>query len=128
MAGDLLDYWVRLIKTIFPANAWIDSRFYNNNYLIQIDWRLENDPEHPNKRSKRIEILIKEGFIEDYLNENTKGRESTDAMLASCICERFNHFKAYDDTYSVQHAAPERWLIPRHAFRDKLSLNAAPGI
>ena len=100
---------------------WIASRFYNDGHLIQIDWKLENDPKHPNKRSRKIEIIIKEGFIEDYLNENKKDRELSDAMLKNLICERFNHFNPDDDTCAVQYASTERWLIPRHVFNSAAS-------
>jgi hypothetical protein len=123
MADDLLDYWVGLIKTIFPANAWISSRFSNNGHLIQIDWKLENDPKYPNKRSKKIEIIIKEDSIEDYLNKNKKDRELSDAILKELICERFHHFNPDDDTYSAQFGSTERWLIPKHVFTAKPPLN-----
>jgi hypothetical protein len=116
MADDLLDYWTRLIKTIFPENAWIDARFHKDDYLIQIDWKLGNDPKQPKKRSKKIEIIIKENFIEDYLNESKIDRELTDAMLKNHICERFNHFNPDDDTGTIRYASAERWLISRHVF------------
>ena len=126
MAGDLLDYWVKLIETIFPANAWIASRFYNDDYSIQVDWKLENDSKHPNRRSRKIEIIIKEGFIEDYLDENKNDRESSDAMLKNFVRERFNHFNL-DDASPIAHGPMERWLIARHAFRGKPPLSAYPG-
>jgi len=92
MAEDLLDYWVRLIKTIFPATARINSRFSNNDHLIQIDWKLQNDSENPTKSSKKIEIIIKERTIEDYLDKNKKDRELSDIILKEFICEQYNHF------------------------------------
>jgi hypothetical protein len=127
MTEDLLDYWVRLIKTIFPENAWITSRFFNNDHLIQIDWKLENDPKNPNKRSKKIEIIIKEGAIEDYLNKNKKDRELSDIMLKEFICERFNHFSSNDDIYATHHVAKENWLISRDVLNRKPSFDILLG-
>jgi hypothetical protein len=120
MAEDLLDYWVRLIKTIFPANAWITSRFSNNDHLIQIDWKLENDSENPNKRSKKIEIIIKEGAIEDYLDKNKKDRELSDILLKEFICERLNHFSSNNDIYATQYVPMEKWLISGDVLNCKL--------
>jgi hypothetical protein len=111
MAEDLLDYWVRLIKTIFPANAWITSRFFNNDHLIQIDWKFQNDSENPTKRSKKIEIIIKEGAIEDYLDRNKKDRELSDIMLKEFICGRYNRFISDNDIHTNQYASTEKWLI-----------------
>ena len=119
MAEDLLDYWVRLIKTIFPANAWITSRFFNNDHLIQIDWKLGNDPNNSNKRSKKIEIIIKEGAIDDYLDKNKRDRELSDIMLKEFICERFKHFSSNNDFYSTQYVPKEKWLISRDVLNCK---------
>jgi hypothetical protein len=113
MTEDLLDYWVRLIKTIFPVNAWITSRFFNNDHLIQIDWKLENDPKNPNKRSKKIEILIKEGAIEFYLDKSKRDRESSDIRLKEFICERYSHLISDNDIHVNQYASTTKWLISR---------------
>jgi hypothetical protein len=124
MAEDLLDYWVRLIKTIFPANAWITSRFFNNDHLIQIDWKFQDDLENPTRRSKKIEIIIKEGAIEDYLDKNKKDRELSDIMLKEFICGRYNHFISDDDIHANQYASSEKWLISRDVIDCKPPLDA----
>jgi len=121
MAEDLLDYWVRLIKTIFPENVWMNSLFSNNDYLIQIDWKLQNDPENPSKRSKRIVIIIKELAINDYLDKNKKDREISDSLLKTFIFERYNHFISDNGLDVNQHASAEKWLISR----DEINLKPA---
>jgi len=119
MAEDLLDYWVRLIKTIFPANAWINSRFSNNDYLIQIDWKLQNDSENPAKRSPKIEIIIKEGAINDYIDKNKEDRDLSDILLKEFICKRYNHSMTDDDMDTRQHASAKAWLISRDVMNCK---------
>ena len=74
MTEDLLDYWLRIIKPLFPTNAWVASRLSGGDHLIQIDWKLENGPHQPNKRSRKIEIIIKEEAIDDYLNKDKNER------------------------------------------------------
>ena len=123
MAEDLLDYWVRLIKTIFPANAWINSRFSNNDHLIQIDWKLQNDSENPTKSSKKIEIIIKERTIEDYLDKNKKDRELSDIILKEFICEQYNHFISDNDIHTNQYASTAKWLISRDVLNCKPSFD-----
>jgi len=123
MAEDLLDYWVRLIKTIFPANAWINSRFSNNDHLIQIDWKLQNNSENPTKRSKKIEIIIKGSAIEDYLDKNKKDRELSDILLKEFICERYNHFISDNDIHTNQYASTETWSISRDVINCKPSFD-----
>ena len=113
MAEDLLDFWVRLITPIFPTNAWIVSRFSKNNHIIQIDWRLGNDPQKPSKRSKTIEITIKEDAIEDYLDKNKLDRELYGILLKNLICERYNHFDPDIDARTSQYIPVEKWLISK---------------
>jgi hypothetical protein len=121
MAEDLLDYWVRLIKTILPANAWINSRFSNNDYLIQIAWKSQNDSEIPTKRSKKVDIIIKERTIEDYLNKNKKDRELSDIILKEFICKQYNHFVSDNDFHINQYASTREWLISRDVLNCKPS-------
>ena len=111
MAEDLLDYWVRLIKTILPANALIHSRFSNNDYLIQIAWMFPNDSENPTKHSRKIDIIIKERIIEGYLDKDKKDRELSDIMLREFIYERYNRFSPDNDICTTQYVPKERWLI-----------------
>ena len=120
MAEDLLDQWVRLIKTIFPAHAWITSRLSNNDHIIQIDWKLGDDPKHPNKRSKKIEIIIKEDAIENYLGKNKEGRELSDILLKEFIHERYNHFSPNNnDNDTAQYVPKEKWLICKNVLTRK---------
>ena len=111
MTEDILDYWTRLIKTIFPENAWITSRFFKNDCLIDIDWKLEGDPENPNKRSKKIEIIIKATTLENYLDKNKKERELSDLMLKEFICKQYKSFSSDYEINTSQYIPKEKWLI-----------------
>lgn len=126
MAEDLLDYWVRLIKKIFPAHAWINSLFSNNDYLIQIDWKFQNDSENPTKRSKGIVIIIKELAINAYLDKNKKDREISDILLEKFICERYNHFISENTIDTNPHASAEKWLISRDVINGKHPFDIPP--
>lgn len=113
MTEDILDYWTRLIKTIFPENAWITSRFFKNDCLIDIDWKLEDDPENTNKRSKKIEIIIKAATLENYLDKDKKERELSDIMLKEFISEQYKHFSSDYEISTSQYVPKEKWLITR---------------
>ena len=113
MAEDLLDYWVRLIKPIFPTNAWIASRLSDGDHLIQIDWRLENDPHQPNKRSRKIQIIIQEEAIDYYLDKNKAERELSDIKMKKWISERYNHFNPDHDAHTSRYVSTDKWRISR---------------
>lgn len=113
MAEDLLDYWVRLIRPVFPAGAWITSCLFKDDHLIQVDWKLKDDLKNPNKRSKKIEIIIKECAIEAYLNKNKEGRELSDILLKEFVCEQYNHLIPDNDLYSTHYMRKEKWSISK---------------
>ncbi len=113
MTKDLLDHWICIIKPLFPTNAWVGSRLSGNDYLIQIDWKLENGPHGQNKRSKKIEIIIKEESIDDYLNKNIDERTLSDIKMKQWISERYDNFSHYQDADTSNVASPDRWRISR---------------
>jgi len=113
MAEDLMDYWVRLIKPIFPTNAWIVSHFSDNDHIIQIDWNIDNDTKRSNKRSKKIQIIIKEDAIDQYLDKNKHDRELYGDTLKQFIGERYNHFNPDNDALTNRSVRTERWLVSK---------------
>jgi hypothetical protein len=123
MTEDILDYWTRLIKTIFPENAWITSRFFKNDCLIDIDWKLKDDPQNPNKRSKKIEIIIKAATLENYLDQDKKERELSDIMLKDYICKQYNLFSSNYEISTSQYVPKEKWLITRDVLNCKPSVD-----
>jgi hypothetical protein len=114
MTEDLLDHWLRIIKPILPANAWVESRLSNDNYIITIDWKLENDPHQPNKRSRKIEIIIKEEVIDDYLNKNKDERALSDIKMKQWISERYNQLTLDHDANTSNPRFPDKWNISKN--------------
>ncbi|MGD1153481.1 MAG: hypothetical protein ABR911_11510 [Syntrophales bacterium] len=113
MAEDLMDYWVRLIKPIFPTNAWIVSQFSDNDHIIQIDWNIDNNTKRSNKRSKKIQIIIKEDAIDQYLDKNKRDRELYGDTLKQFIGERYNHFNPDNDALTNRSVRTEKWLVSK---------------
>ena len=113
MAEDLMDYWVRLIKPIFPTNAWIVSHFSDDDHIIQIDWNLDNNTKWSDKRSKKIQIIIKEDAIDQYLGKNKQDRELYGDALKQFIGERYNHFNPDNDELTNRYGRMETWLVSK---------------
>jgi hypothetical protein len=113
MTEDLLDFWVRLITPIFPENAWIVSSDSKDNHIILIDWKIRNDPKRPGKRSRKIQVTIKEDTIDDYLNKNKPEREIYSTALKRLIGEWYNNFNPDNDSLTNRSVPTEKWLISR---------------
>jgi len=114
MAEDLLDHWVNLMKPIFPSYAWIVSEDSKNNHVVQIDWRLDSGCKQQNKRSRKIQIIIKEEVIDDYLARNKEDRDFFNAILKESLCERYDRFVSDSDGDNVPSAPIETWLFSKN--------------
>lgn len=115
MSEDLLDYWVRLIRPSFPPNAWIVARYSGDDHIIEIDWRLEDDLNRgrPNRRSRKIQIVISDEAIEDYLDKSGQDRDLFEVSLTKLIHERYNHSGLDQQNSAAPSAAIDRLLISK---------------
>jgi hypothetical protein len=113
MTEDLLDYWVKLIKPFFPANAWIVARYSGADHIIEIDWKLDDDPKRPNRRSRKIQITISCEAIEDYLGKNKKERELFDIMLKKLIHEKYIYASPDQQDHEASSASIDKLVIAR---------------
>ena len=86
MANQFIDQWIELIRPIFPSEARIEVD-EGNDIVLRIDWKLGNDPERPNKRSRLIRIVISRESIEDCRDFNTAGLK-----FKKIIEEKFDGF------------------------------------
>ena len=113
MNEDLLDYLVRMMRPLFPMNAWIVSGISGGDYIIQIDWKLENDLHHPDERSRKIKIMVSANAIQDYLDHKKERGELYDSRLKSLIYQWYNVFNPHHAGGTTRHTPPEIWLISK---------------
>ena len=62
---------------------------------------------------KKIDIIIKERTIEDYLDKNKKDRELSDIILKEFISKQYNQFISDNVLPANQYASTRKWLISR---------------
>jgi hypothetical protein len=113
MNEDLLDYLVRMMRPVFPMNACIISGISGGDYLIQIDWKLENNLHQQNKRSRKIKIKISENAIQDYLDHKKERGSLYDSRIKNLIYQRYNVFNPQHDADTTRLTPTENWLISR---------------
>jgi len=113
MNEDLLDYLVRMIRPLFPMNACVVAGISGGDYIIQIDWKLENNSPQLNKRSRKIKIKISEKAIQDYLDHNNERAEQYDSRLKNLIYQWYSGFNPHHDAGTARLTPTENWLISR---------------
>ncbi|MGZ4857715.1 MAG: hypothetical protein ACXVZU_05095, partial [Methanobacteriaceae archaeon] len=74
---------------------------------------LDNNTKRSNKRSKKIQIVIKEDAIDQYLDKNKQDRESYGDALKQFIGERYNHFDPDNDVLTNRYGRMETWFVSK---------------
>lgn len=123
MAEDLLDHWVNLIRSIFPAHAWMAADDTRNNHVIQIDWRLDDESKNDQKRSRKIQIIIKQDAIDDYLDKKPSERDVFNMILKEDIRERFDKFDAAYGSNRV-----EIWSFSKDIMQKLITKHIRPSV
>ena len=113
MNEDLLDYLVRMVRPIFPMNACIVSGISEGDYIMQIDWKLENALHRKNARSRKIRIKISENAIQDYVDHKKERGELYDTRLKNLIYQWYGVFSPHHDASATRLTPTENWLISR---------------
>ena len=113
MAEDLLDHWIRILRPLFPKNAWMVGRISREDHVIQIDWRLESNPNLPQKRSRKIEITIQEEAVDVYLNKTKSEQALSEINMKNWITEKYMTFDPEPDTTSYKGVSMDRWRISK---------------
>ncbi len=79
------DHWERLLRPVFPAAAQFDVDANSSDFRAEVRWKVETDPERPNKMSKTIFVVVPVEQARDYENKSDKQRESDDRKLREFV-------------------------------------------
>lgn len=106
--------FIQLIKKdIFPNNVEFNIKynFDAETYECYIDWKLNNDQNRPNKRSKKIKIQVSREGLEDYNNKNVKQRQAAQNQFENFIKERMKRFDPNHDKPKYEEPPMEEWVV-----------------
>lgn len=94
---EIKEHWVDIIKDNFPKDSYqflhqIDA------FCLDINWKLKSDPSRPNKRSKKLRLIISEETLEDYRDANDEVVNNYDQKLNKFIGDTMANFSPDHDT------------------------------
>ncbi|MFX0199057.1 MAG: hypothetical protein ACFFCW_23285 [Candidatus Hodarchaeota archaeon] len=105
MTQPFINQWLDLIRPIFPPNASIEVD-EGNDIFLRIDWRLGDEPERPNKRSRLIKIVISREAIEDCQDFNKAG-----LRFRKIIENKLSGFNPAHNHSRLVSPPTEEWII-----------------
>lgn len=105
MTKPFVNEWIELIRPLFPKGARIEIDA-GNDIVLRIDWKLENDPNRPNKRSRLIRVIIPEEVIDDCKDVKAAG-----SRIKKIIQDGLSVFNPDHDTDKYGSPSIEEWVL-----------------
>ncbi len=111
MANAVEEHFLAVVRPAFPRHADFHIRGESGDICIYVDWKLDNDPARPNKRSKKIKICISGEAVEDYANADNQNQKGADERLLKAVS---GQLRAFSPDHNLPAHVPvpiEQWTI-----------------
>lgn len=105
MSAPILDHWKKLIKPLFPRQAFIRG-LAKGDLILAIDWLMECPEDPPSKRSRLIKIMIKREAADKYEKQPAADQKKTDDRFLEVVKEKLK-------TYEPKHKIPRGGIAPQ---------------
>lgn len=83
----------------------------SNSYHTCFFWKLDSDPERPNKPSRNLSITIEQNAVEDFHDASNDVKERALARLNEIIINRMRGFNPDHENPHGTEAPTENWVI-----------------
>lgn len=95
------EHWFEILKSHFSNHAEIYLHDMDD-FCLDVQWKLKNDPNRPNKRSRKIRLIISERTIDDYSEADDQAKQKFDTKLNNYIAQYCATFNPDHDTQRDQ--------------------------
>ena len=105
------DQIIQAIAAVMPPNAEVRPVQGVDALHIGVSWRLNDDPERPNKMSKTIAICVSHEAVEDFAAASAANQNGATQRVRAFLAQRLAQFDPRHNT--PKHAVPpvEKWVI-----------------
>jgi hypothetical protein len=97
--------WVRQIRPLLPKNARIETD-RTPDVIIKVDWKLNDDPSRPHKRSRLLAIIVREEAVLRCTDFRVAGLQ-----IAKIIKNKLTAFDGNHHTPRCGRRPTEKWII-----------------
>ena len=106
----LRNHWDSQLRALFRKDAEFSVVELPGRYEVAVSWRINTDPERPNKRSKTIRIVVPEETIDDYENKSDTVRAQDDEKLKQFIAGSLKKFDPNHDAPKDMPCPEVKWV------------------
>lgn len=111
MVKELESHFRAVVESCFPRHAELHARLESDDICIYVNWKLMNDPERPNKRSKKIKIRVSQAAVEDYVGGQDNDRTDADKRLRHLVEEKLKAFDPNNKSSAHIPISIVEWVI-----------------
>jgi len=111
MLDDLVNHFEQILKPLFQKDSELCRLQTSSDVIFSVSWKLNNDPSRPNKRSKRILLVIPQECVADYREGNQQERSTREARMTYLVKEQLKLFIPDHNTSYGQPAPEEKWVL-----------------
>ena len=111
MNKTLHKHWLGRITPLFPAGTKFTSFDNLDDFKAKAYWKLNNDPNRPNKSSRIVIVEITEKAIEDYQSKSATRQEEDDTKITAQIEEFLSEFDPNHDSFPGEPTPEVKLLI-----------------
>ncbi len=102
---------VQVIQQEMPGGAEINVVPGIGAIKVVVAWKLNNDPERPNKMSKTISICVSHEAVQDFASASGSAQTNAYGRVTKFLSEKLAYFNPDHDTPRYEPPPVEQWLI-----------------
>ena len=105
------EYFINLVRPLFPNGADINYDQTEGDLVIRVFWILDPNSDRPNKPSKIINLRISSEALGDYSNLSSDEQKRADQFVIDFVEDKLRTFNPdYESPYGAS-PPTEKWLI-----------------
>lgn len=102
--------WLQMLNPLFPEDTLLTTSSTTDDFLVCASWKLNNDTERPNKRSRTVVIEVPQETLNDYIAKSEARQMYDDQKLYNQVKE-FIHLLNPDHDTPNDETPPEVRLV-----------------
>lgn len=109
--------WVEMLNPLFPEDALLHASNTTDEFILSASWKLNNNANQPNKRSRTVVIEVPQETVNDY-TAKSEARQTFDDQKLYIQVKEFLHSLNPDHDTPDHETPPEVRLVACGAVLD----------
>lgn len=102
---------VQIIASVMPADAEINEMPADDSFALEVRWRLNNDPDRPNKKSKTIRISVSREAATDFADLSDANQVAAYERIAQFLATKLARYDPNHNAPKYEPPPVEVWLV-----------------